>query len=359
MITQQKCGRGDLAVASGSHASQGRGKQALIAEAQTKLDQAASDRALLDKVYANRNAKLSPEELKQLRRMGIDPRSMTFQDVEAARTREFEARQALDALSSRSKNGQERQAKTYTGVMSDREARTPLTAKEQEMLNSTLNLRDGRNYSEARVDLAASRESAARDLASIRREPGYENLSVSDVQALRSYTLNGYVGMNAAMRGMQNNPGSELAQRQRIAARAANQALEKLPAYRGEVRRDTTMSRREIDRDFREGNIVTFRGMTSTSTDLQGRAAGDYGTTTGLNKASLFRQRAERAGVKVADIGDRTRVEFRIRSRSGRDISRVSGRGHEAEVLLPHGWRGRVTRRETRGDRTVIYMEEA
>jgi hypothetical protein len=344
------------AVGKAVNGGKGGGKAAQIAAAQQEVDRANADVTLINKRYSNHYASLTQEERARFRELQINPDRVFIKDLEAARKRAFEAKQRLDALNP---SAARRVAPPATGPMSVAESRAPLTAEERQVLRNTLTLRGDRNYSRGRIDLAHDRDAAASALRRVQAtRQDLKTLSVEDAQAIRAYTDNSYVGVNGAMRGLQSDPTSDLAQRQRILARATQQAVEKLPAYEGTVRRDTRLSAAELAQ-FTEGSTMSFKGLTSTSTDLAGSSAGSYGSTESLTKASFFREKAERQGIQVvADGRDMRRVEFRLDIKSGRDIGALSSRTFENEVLLPHGWQGKVNRVEEAGNRTIVYMEE-
>jgi hypothetical protein len=326
-----------------------------IAQVKKDLAGAQADLDLAGRVYANTNAKLSGEEYKRTRQLGLDA-GVSYKRLEKLRKQEFEYRERLKELTGGKDEGPKTQ-KVTKGPMSEGEANAPLSAEDRKKLTSTFEPPEATNA--GRLDLAASRKTAMSVLADVKKSAGYEKVRVEDVQAIRSYTGNGYVGINGAMRGLQSDPGSDLSQRQRLAARATQQAIQKLPKYEGELRRDTRLSAEEIKRDFKVGGTVSFKGLTSASADTSGDAAGSYGSQESLSKASFYGDKAARNGIQSSPTGASEQVEFRIKAKSGRDISPFSTRKHEREILLPHGWRGTVSRVESAKGKTVIHMEES
>ena len=326
-----------------------------ISMAKQELVHAQRDLELAGKLYGNKNANLSPEEFKRSRQLKLE-QGVNYAALEKLRKQEFESRQRLEKLTGKQKT-ESQGRKVKAGPMSEAEASAPFTPEERKKLASTFEPPDTKDA--GRLDLAASRSNATQSLEKIRGLSGYGKIRVEDIQAIRSYTANGYVGINGAMRGLQVDPGTDLAERQRLAARATQQAISKLPKYEGELRRDTRLGKAEIERDFQVGNTVSFKGLTSASADMSGDSAGSYGSQDSFSKASFYGDKAARNGIRTSDSGKSERVEFRIQAKSGRDISPFSTRAHEKEILLPHGWQGKVSKVESVQGRTVIYMEEA
>jgi hypothetical protein len=326
-----------------------------ISQAKKDLASAQADAELIGRIYGNKNAPLSPEEFKRAKKLGVD-KGASYSALEKIRKQEFEHRERLKSLTG--ERGEESKTqKVAKGPMSEDEANAPLSAEDRKKLSSTFEPPETTNA--GRLDLAASRKTAMSVLTDVKKTPGYEKVRVEDVQAIRSYTGNGYVGINGAMRGLQSDPGSDLSQRQRLAARATQQAIQKLPKYEGELRRDTRLSAEEIKRDFKVGGTVSFKGLTSASADTSGDAAGSYGSQESLSKASFYGDKAARNGIQSSPMVTSEQVEFRIKAKSGRDISPFSTRKHEREILLPHGWKGKVSRVESAKGKTVIHMEES
>jgi len=151
-------------------------------------------------------------------------------------------------------------------------------------------------------------------------------LSYEEVVAVYAYSRQDYADINAGLRGQ--DPEQLAAYKAQIAV--TNRALAKLPAARGSVFR-RVQAGDWLD-EYQEGAVVTEKAYTSTSND--------YDTMLGhAGKGS---------------------VEFVMRSRSGRDITQLSGKGElENEVLFAPGTRFRVSSRKVDEDGTiVIYMDE-
>ncbi len=151
-------------------------------------------------------------------------------------------------------------------------------------------------------------------------------LTHEEVVAVYAYSRQDYADINAGLRGQ--DPEQLAAYRAQIAV--TNSALAKLPAARGSVFR--RVSAGDWLDDYQEGAVVTEKAYTSTSNDFD----------TMLGHAG------------------KGSVEFVMRSRTGRDITQLSGKGElENEVLFTPGTRFRVTSRKVDDDGTVvIYMDE-
>ncbi|ORB90173.1 ADP-ribosyltransferase [Mycobacterium persicum] len=127
-----------------------------------------------------------------------------------------------------------------------------------------------------------------------------DSLNTDDLSALTDYTGNGFTDLNSALRsGVLDS--SQLAR-----VNALNRALEKLPAYDGAVVRGTNLSDEALAQ-YEPGKFVEEKAFMSTSTDP------------GVARSSVF-------------VGN---VEFRVLSKTGRDVSAVSIVPHEQEILFP------------------------
>ena len=151
-------------------------------------------------------------------------------------------------------------------------------------------------------------------------------LTHEEIVAIYAYSRQDYADMNAGLRGQ--DPEQLAAYRAQIAV--TNAALAKLPAARGSVFRRVKAG--DWLDDYQEGATISEKAYTSTSND--------YDTMLG-------------------HAGEGS-VEFVMRSRTGRDITQLSGKGElENEVLFAPGTRFRVTNRTVEDDGTiVIYMDE-
>ncbi|ORA16991.1 hypothetical protein BST12_20170 [Mycobacterium angelicum] len=127
-------------------------------------------------------------------------------------------------------------------------------------------------------------------------------LTSEDLSALADYTGSGYLDLNSALR----TTTLDASQYARIGA--LNQALEKLPVYEGTVVRGSDLSA-EVIAQYKPGEIIIEKAFMSTSTDPE------------------IAQSATFAG----------NVEFRILSKTGRNISSVSMFPNEQEILFPAG----------------------
>jgi hypothetical protein len=149
--------------------------------------------------------------------------------------------------------------------------------------------------------------------------------SSGDPSALADYTGPGHADLNSALR----SGTVDASQQARI--EALNQALEKLPPHHGPVFRGTHLPDDELAR-YQPGVVVTERAFVSTSMDPA------------VARFAAF------AG----------NVEFKILSRTGRDISSVSMFPTEQEVLFPTGVQIYVLdrRSDPLTGRTIIEMIE-
>lgn len=127
-----------------------------------------------------------------------------------------------------------------------------------------------------------------------------DSLNTDDLSALADYTGNGFTDLNSALRG------GVLDSSQLARVNALNRALEKLPAYDGAVVRGTNLSDEALAQ-YEPGKFVEEKAFMSTSTDP------------GVARSSVF-------------VGN---VEFRVLSKTGRDVSAVSIVPHEQEILFP------------------------
>jgi hypothetical protein len=124
-------------------------------------------------------------------------------------------------------------------------------------------------------------------------------LTTEHLSALNNYTGLGHEDLNDALR----NGTMDASQHARV--EALNRALEKLPPHNGPVFRGTDLPR-EVLAQYQPGAVVSESAFLSTSMDL------------GVAQSTAF------AG----------NVEFRILSRTGRDISSFSTFPTEREVLF-------------------------
>jgi hypothetical protein len=152
-----------------------------------------------------------------------------------------------------------------------------------------------------------------------------EPLATEHLSAVADYTGPGHDDLNSALR----NGTMDASQQARV--EALNQALEKLPPHHGPVFRGTHLPDDELAR-YQPGVVVTERAFVSTSVDPA------------VARFAAF------AG----------NVEFKILSRTGRDISSVSTFPSEREVLFPTGVQFYVLDRKSdpHTGRTIIEMIE-
>jgi len=255
--------------------------------------------------------------------------------------------------------------------MDVRDLATPLFEHEQGLANSDKSLNFNLKSHEA-AQLPQGhhlREKFEQDVAAFSKAKKVApNLSTQEFKAINHYTGSGYVGINGALRGLQENPNSEQAQQQRVQAKVLHQALQKIPTFEGTVRRDTRIPTKDLGQ-YQEGRIVTFHGATSTTTDLSGKVTANYGkqskadalagaTKNESAKASKYEELAKSAGIRSLPPEASTQVEYRIKSKSGRQIADISKAAKESEVVLPHGWQGKVTKIEDNNGVKRIHLEE-
>lgn len=150
-------------------------------------------------------------------------------------------------------------------------------------------------------------------------------LSSDDLGALADYSGPGYREMNNALRS------GEMDASQQIRIEAVKTALAKLPPYEGPVIRGTNLPP-EILARYRPGEVITEDAFVSTTTNA------------GVARSPTF------AG----------NVEFRILSKTGRDISSFSLFPEEREILFPPGTKFYVssTRVDPLTGKTIIRMFE-
>lgn len=154
--------------------------------------------------------------------------------------------------------------------------------------------------------------------------PG-DRLDPDDFGALADYTGPGYQDLNSALRSGLVDAS------QQVRVQALTNALAKLPPYQGPVIRGTNLPPEVLAR-YRPGEVITEDAFLSTSTD------------TGVARSPSF------AG----------NVEFRILSKTGRDISSFSVFPGEQEVLFTAGTKFYIVSKvvDPLTGRTVIRMVE-
>jgi hypothetical protein len=150
-------------------------------------------------------------------------------------------------------------------------------------------------------------------------------LTSGELSALADYTGLGHEDLNGAVRS------GNVDASQQVRVEALNHALEKLPQHHGPVFRGTHLPDDELVQ-YQPGVVVTERAFVSTSIDPA------------VARFAAF------AG----------NVEFKILSRTGRDISSVSMFPTEQEVLFPTGMQFYVLDRRSDAvtGRTIIEMIE-
>lgn len=151
------------------------------------------------------------------------------------------------------------------------------------------------------------------------------HLGPHDLGALADYTGPGYQDLNSALRSRLMDAS------QQARVQALKNALAKLPPYQGPVIRGTNLPPEVLAR-YRPGEVITEDAFLSTSMDL------------GVARSPTF------AG----------NVEFRILSKTGRDISSFSMFPGEREVLFSAGTKFFIVSKviDALTGRTVIRMVE-
>lgn len=151
------------------------------------------------------------------------------------------------------------------------------------------------------------------------------DLNSDDLGALADYSGPGYRDMNNALRS------GEMDASQQVRIEAVKTALAKLPPYEGPVVRGTNLPPEVLAR-YRPGEVITEDAFLSTTTNV------------GVARSPTF-------------TGN---VEFRILSKSGRDISSFSLFPEEREILFPPGTKFYVSskRVDVVTGKTIIRMFE-
>jgi hypothetical protein len=199
------------------------------------------------------------------------------------------------------------------------------------------------------------------------------NVSGLDAAVIKKYTnTNYYISANETLKGAESSKSLQTKQAQLAYAKQLNQSIQKIPPYRGEVFRNAPISAKDNANLYQVGKTVQWNGMTSTSKsnvtaygDISGKPklqkfisrSGD--TYTGIahkgnHAVANYREYGYKDhGFKPRGSADDVPVTFRINTKSGRDISSI-GRTGDNEVIIPHGFKGKVTRREG----NTIYIDE-
>ncbi len=246
-------------------------------------------------------------------------------------------------------------------AMSKKDLESPLSENELEIAKKDLKLAGDPNLARWLPKGHSQREAYDRDRDALKKAKQVApDLTSHEFKAINNYTGHGYVAMNGAFRGLQLDPSSENAQSQRVHAKVLHQALSKAPVFKGEVRRDTRIPTSELS-NYHVGKSVEFHGVTSTSKDLTGRETANYGsqsktdilagkTNNESSKASKYEDLAKAHGIRVLPQDASSQVEYRITTKSGRDISGISKAAKESEIALPHGFKGKITKIEDAGN---------
>ncbi len=260
--------------------------------------------------------------------------------------------------------------------LSDTQINKPLSQEEINKLGSISKLPDPRAYASG-----SNQQLAAIELGKAYSEAKKEipELTVPEFRIIRSYTkgshftdsegiTHGYILPNASARGLMKNPNSDIAKAGVTQARLVHSALGKLPDWQGEVRRDTTLPRSQFEQEYQIGKKVRFNGVTSTTSDLSGKATEAYGVKgkqkTGVlskasSKASKYDDIANELGIKSISSDDSIQIEYRMKVKSGKNISKLSAAPKESEIALRHGTTLSIRQVERLdGGKVKVYLEE-
>lgn len=299
--------------------------------------------------------------------------------LSSARKERDEAKSELEKLS----KGKSRTESFKTGrPLSTQQMNKPLTKEEQDRLGEIGNLpdikelhhaaRSGRRLTSGerdRLERGAAVHKAYQDA-----KKQIPELTPGEFAVMRNYTKgDGYILPNAASRGHMEDSNGESAKAGVAQARLIHAALGKLPDWKGEVRRDTRQSKQQFEQDYQVGKKITFHGVTSTTSDLTGKATAAYGDagkkqaslekqgySRGIeaSKASSYDQTAKKLGVKTLPQEDSVNVEYRMKVKTGKSISPLSVAPKEAEIALRHGWTGTIAKIEESNGKKIVYLEE-
>lgn len=270
--------------------------------------------------------------------------------------------------------------------LSNAQINKPLTEEEQAKLGEVGRLPNHANYQrEVRlISKETDPSKRTQKLAELNRKnpqvAAYEkikkempDISPAEYAVMQNYTKgDGYILSNAAARGHMEDPNSDSAKAGVAQARLIHAALGKLPDWKGEVRRDSRQSKQQFEQDYQVGKKVTFHGVTSTTSDLSGKATAAYGdagkkqsemerlgySKKESSKASTYDQTAKKLGVKTLPQEDSVNVEYRMKVKSGKSISPLSVAPKEAEIALRHGWTGTIAKIEEVDGKKIVYLEE-
>lgn len=148
------------------------------------------------------------------------------------------------------------------------------------------------------------------------------HVPVNELAAIVLYTQTFYIEMNGALRNRDKTAMNEYGN----GIRLADKALSKMPVHQGWVRRGVEMMPADVVAKYVPGVVVTEEAFTSSS-------------------------RADEKAFK----GE---VQFKILSKSGRDVQKLSRVEAEQEVLFRPGTKFVVVDKVREGDQTIITMEE-
>jgi hypothetical protein len=143
-----------------------------------------------------------------------------------------------------------------------------------------------------------------------------------ELAAIVLYTQTYYNEMNGALRGRDKTAMQDYGS----SIKLADQALSKMPTHQGWVHRGTKDLPAEVLAKYVPGVVVTEEAFTSTSAATDAAFAGE--------------------------------VQFKILSKTGRDVQKLSRVEAEKEVLFRPGTKFVVVDKVRDGDTTVITMEE-
>jgi hypothetical protein len=177
---------------------------------------------------------------------------------------------------------------------------------------------------------AMLREYLGKDYDSIRRavkDIKDARLTLADKIAINAYTRSAwYERLNNALKEKDLGKATRYLQRHQAMIMALDAALEKLPAYRGEVRRGVKRTR-QYDKfaSLKPGDVLQFNQYMSTS-------------------------------YEGAEFGGS--VKMVVKALTARKIDHLSEYPHEREAIIPRGTQFRVTGIERAAGSITVYLEE-
>jgi hypothetical protein len=147
---------------------------------------------------------------------------------------------------------------------------------------------------------------------------------LNGLAALRHYTREGYEKMNSDRRAGRENPGADM----------VDWALKN------------------------SGVIPKFRGISKRQTDWFGGADQLYVEGSVIQHDILFSTSSEYINAEQFADQNKKRILYYIKSRNGRDVSRISYHSLENEILFPSRTPFKVLKVKSFGDEMVVFLSE-